>query len=96
MIYPRLLTRFGIQGLARFHKLKSFGILGQMFGLISSFLNNRWLCVILDGNSSKEYPLNAGTSQGSILGPTPFLLHINDFPDDVICSIAIYDDYTTI
>ena len=27
---------------------------------------------------------------------TPSLLHINDFSDDVICSIAIYADYTTI
>ena len=78
------------------HKLKSFGISGQMFGLISSFLSNRWLWVILDGNSSQEYPLNAETPQGSILGPTPSLLHINDFSDDVICSIAIYADYTTI
>ena len=25
------------------HKLKSYGISGQIFGLISSFLNNRWL-----------------------------------------------------
>ena len=25
------------------HKLKSYGISGQIFGLISSFLSNRWL-----------------------------------------------------
>ena len=25
------------------YKLKSYGISGQIFGLISSFLNNRWL-----------------------------------------------------
>ena len=33
------------------HKLKSYGISGQIFGLISSFLSNRWLHVILDGKS---------------------------------------------
>ena len=51
---------------------------------------------VLDGKSSQEYPVNVGVSQGSILGPTLFLLHINDLPDDVICDIAIYADDTTI
>ena len=31
------------------HKLKSYGISGQIFGLISSFLSNRQLRVVLDG-----------------------------------------------
>ena len=35
LIYPMLLTGFGM--------LKSYGISGQIFGLISSFLSNRWL-----------------------------------------------------
>ena len=77
------------------HKLKSYVISGQMFGLISSFLSNRRLRVVLDGKSSQEYPVNAGVPQGSILGPTLFLLYINDLPDDVICNIAIYADDTT-
>ena len=76
------------------HKLKSHGISGQIFGLISSFLSNRRL--VLDGKSSQEYPVNAGVPQGSILGPTLFLLYINDLPDDVICNIAIYADDTTL
>ena len=77
-------------------KLKSYGISGQIFGLISSFLSNRLLWVVLDGKSSQEYPVNAGVPQGSILGPTLFLLYINDLPDDVICNIAIYADNTTL
>ena len=65
-----------------------------MFGLISSFLSNRLLWVVLDGKSTKQYPVNAGVPQDSILGPTLFLLYINDFPDDFTCNIAIYSDTT--
>ena len=78
------------------HKLKSYGISGQIFGLISSFLSNRRLRVVLVGKSSQEYPVNAGVLQGSILGPTLFLLYINDCPDDVLCYIAIYADDATL
>ena len=36
------------------HKLKSYGISGQIFALISSFLSNRRLRVVLDVKSSQE------------------------------------------
>ena len=55
------------------HKLKSYGILGEIFGLISSFLSNRQLRVVLDGKSSQKYPVNAGLPQGLLLGLTLFL-----------------------
>ena len=74
------------------HKLTSYGILGQLFGHTSSFFTNRQLIVVLDGQSSQECPVNAAVPQRSILGHTLFLLYINDLPDDVICSIAIYAD----
>ena len=78
------------------HKLTSYGISDQIFGFISSFLCNRRLCVILHGKSSHEYLVNAGVPQGSILGPTLFLLYINDLPDDVIFNIVIYADDLTL
>ena len=42
------------------HKLKSYGISRQIFGLISSFLSNRLPRVVLDKKFSQEYPVNAG------------------------------------
>ena len=76
----------------RLHKIRSYRISGRIFGLISSFLSNRGV----DGKSSQEYAVNAGVPQGSILGPTLFVLYINDLPDDVICNIAIYADDATV
>ena len=52
--------------------------------------------MVLDRKSSQEYPVIAGVPQASTLGPTLFLLHVNDLPDDVICNIAIYADDTTL
>ena len=78
------------------HKVKSYVISGQMFGLISSFLSNRQLLVVLDEKYSQEYPVNDEVPQGSILGFTLFLLCINDLPDDVFSTIGIYADDTTL
>ena len=94
LIYPRLLT--GFAKLVYFTNLKSYGISGQIFGLVSSFLSNRPLWVVLDGKTSQEYPVNARVTQGSILRPTLFLPYINDLPDNVICSIAIYANDITL
>ena len=79
-----------------YSSFKSYGISGQIFGSITSFLSNRQLQMVLDGKPSQEYLVNAGICQGSILGPTLFLLYINDLPDDVICDIAIYAGDTTL
>ena len=84
--------RVGYAGLL--HKLKSYGIQVCYLIFFLSFLRQHW--VVLDGKSSQEYPANAGGYWGSTLGPTLFLLYINDFPDDVVCNTAIYADDTTL
>ena len=49
------------------HKLKSYGISGQIFGRLQ---------LVLDGKSSKEHPVNAGIPQGSIFGPTLLMIFL--------------------
>ena len=76
-------------------KLKSYGISSQIFDLISSFLSNRQLWLVHHGKSSQKHSANARVPQGSVLGLTLFLVHINDLPN-VICDIFIYADDTTL
>ena len=93
VIYPKLSTRCDMP--VFFTNFFTFyGISGKIFVLISSFLSNRQLWVVLDGKSSQEYSIRSGVPQGTILGL--FLLYINDLPDDAISSIAIFANDTTL
>ena len=69
LIFIRLSPGFGVFFCVHLrHKLTSYGIPGQIFGLISSYSINRRLWVVLDGKLLSEYPVNAGVLQDSIFG----------------------------
>ena len=79
-----------------FAKLIAYGVTDGIFQIISSFCSGWRLKVVMDGKLSPEFTINAGIPQGSILGPTLFLLFINDLPDIVLLKFAIYVDDITL
>ena len=77
-------------------KLKSMGISDALLDLIGSFLENRFQRVVLNGQTSEWLPIKAGVPQGSILGPLFFLTYINDLSIDIISTVKLLADDTSL
>ena len=59
-------------------KLPAYGFTPSFCKLISSFLSNRFISVVVDGATSASFPVSSGVPQCSVLSPTLFLPFIND------------------
>ena len=78
------------------YKLRRMGICGKYFGLIDSFLSDRFQRVLLNSQTSKWSQIKAGVLQGSILGPLLFLVYINDLPEGLTSNVKLFADDTSI
>jgi hypothetical protein len=74
------------------HKLKYYGIEGNLCSWIRTFLTNRQQRVVLDGTPSSYLPVHSGVPQGTVLGPVLFLLFINDIADNIKSNIRLFAD----
>ena len=77
-------------------KLNRHGIDGPLLLWFRNFLKNRQQRVTIRGTFSNWSPVTSGVPQGTILGPTLFLLYVNDIPNVVTSSIKMFADDTKI
>ena len=52
-----------------------------MLSWFESYLSNRFQRVILNGFESDWVSVTSGVLQGSVIGPTLYLVYVNDLPE---------------
>jgi len=72
--------------------MQKLGIQGNMYNWIKSFLQDRTIATKVNNTISKERSLNDGIPQGSALSCTLFLIFINDLPENLNISNAMFAD----
>ena len=77
-------------------KLYSIGANKQVTNWVRSFLEGRTQEVVVDGCLSSTCDVSSGVPQGSVIGPTLFLIYINDLADCVNSGIRLFADDTVI
>jgi hypothetical protein len=75
-------------------KVEAHGIRGETLQWLRNFLSGRKQRVQVNGKMSDWNPVTSGIPQGSVLGPTLFVIFINDLPLAVSGHTKIFADDT--
>ena len=76
------------------HKLQHYRITQKTFRWIKNFLTGRTQSVVVGGAKSDPVTVQSGVPQLSVLGPSLFLLYINDLPSGLSSTARLFADDT--
>ena len=73
-------------------KLRCIGISGKLLNWLHEFLSGRTMQVVVKHTLSSSREVKSGVPQGSVLGPTLFLVYINHIARNLKCQYKIFAD----